>query len=43
MKFRSCMTLFGRAAPAEPAFRAALERYFDGLENLRTLEKLQTR
>ena len=43
MKFRSSMTLFGRAAPAEPAFRAALERYFDGQKDPRTLEKLQTR
>ena len=43
MKFRSSMTLFGRAAPAEPAFRTALKRYFDGQEDPRTLEKLQTR
>lgn len=42
MKFRSSMTLFGRAAPSEPAFRTALERYFDGQEDPRTLEKLQT-
>jgi uncharacterized protein (DUF1810 family) len=43
MKFRSSMTLFGRAAPDEPAFRAALERYFEGQEDPRTLEILQTR
>jgi uncharacterized protein (DUF1810 family) len=35
-KFRSSMTLFGRADPAEPAFRTALERYFDGREDPRT-------
>ncbi|MGH9104256.1 MAG: DUF1810 domain-containing protein [Acidimicrobiales bacterium] len=29
-KFRSCMTLFHRAAPSEALFRLALERYFDG-------------
>ena len=42
MKFRSSMTLFGRAEPAEPAFRTAMERYFDEQEDLRTLEKLKT-
>jgi uncharacterized protein (DUF1810 family) len=40
MKFRSSMTLFGRAVPSEPASRMALERYFDGAEDPRTLEKL---
>jgi uncharacterized protein (DUF1810 family) len=43
MKFRSSMTLFGRAAPDEPAFRAALKRYFGGQEDPHTLEILQTR
>ncbi|KQU23504.1 calpastatin [Methylobacterium sp. Leaf94] len=43
MKFRSSMTLFGRAAPDEPAFRVALERYFGGQEDPHTLEILQTR
>jgi uncharacterized protein (DUF1810 family) len=43
MKFRSSMTLFGRAEPAEPAFRTALDQYFDGQEDQRTLKKLQTR
>jgi uncharacterized protein (DUF1810 family) len=40
VKFRSSMTLFGRANPAEPLFRDALARYFDGQEDPRTLEKL---
>lgn len=33
VKFRSSMTLFGRANPAELAFRTALARYFDGQED----------
>jgi len=40
VKFRSSMTLFGRADPAEPAFQTALARYFDGQEDPRTFEKL---
>ena len=40
MKFRSCMTLFGLAAPDEPRFRAALARYFDGVPDRATLERL---
>lgn len=40
VKFRSSMTLFGRADPAEPAFREARARYFDGQEDSHTLEKL---
>ena len=30
VKLRSSMTLFLRADPAEPAFRAVLDRFFDG-------------
>jgi uncharacterized protein (DUF1810 family) len=30
MKFRSCMTLFERAAPDEPVFARALEKYCGG-------------
>jgi uncharacterized protein (DUF1810 family) len=37
MKFRSSMTLFSRAAPKEPAFRAALEKYYGGEEDPLTL------
>lgn len=42
VKFRSCMTLFGRAKPSEPVFRTAQKRYFNGQEDSRTLEKLRT-
>jgi uncharacterized protein (DUF1810 family) len=34
------MTLFARAAPDEPAFAAALDRFFDGEPDPRTLERL---
>jgi uncharacterized protein (DUF1810 family) len=30
-KFRSCMTLFRAAAPQEPLFAQALDRFFDGV------------
>jgi uncharacterized protein (DUF1810 family) len=30
IKVRSSMTLFHRAAPAEPTFRQALDRFYDG-------------
>ena len=41
MKFRSCMTLFQRAAPDEPLFADALRKYFDGTPDPRTLELLR--
>ena len=31
MKLRSSMTLFHRAAPAEPVFRDVLDVFFDGI------------
>ncbi|WP_374471800.1 DUF1810 domain-containing protein [Phenylobacterium sp.] len=40
LKFRSSMTLFAAAAPAEPAFREALARYFGGQPDPRTLALL---
>lgn len=40
LKLRSCLTLFAHAAPAEPAFRAALERYYGGEEDPATLALL---
>ncbi len=40
MKFRSSMTLLRRAAPHEARFAAALDRYFDGVPDRRTLERL---
>jgi uncharacterized protein (DUF1810 family) len=41
LKFRSCMTLFGRTAPEEPAFREALARYFGGKKDPATLALLR--
>src|SRR4051794_35218549 len=40
MKLRSSMTLFARAAPDEPRFRAVLEQYFGGEEDPATLQRL---
>jgi uncharacterized protein (DUF1810 family) len=40
MKFRSSMTLFALVDPAEPAFGTALEKYFGGRRDTRTLELL---
>ncbi|HEY8614839.1 DUF1810 domain-containing protein [Phenylobacterium sp.] len=42
LKFRSSMTLFAQAAPEEAAFAAALEKYFSGEPDRRTLELLRT-
>jgi uncharacterized protein (DUF1810 family) len=39
-KFRSCLTLFERAASNESAFRQALDAYYDGARDRRTLERL---
>ena len=33
LKLRSSMTLFARAAPDEPVFRAVLDHYFEGTED----------
>ena len=40
LKFHSAMTLFARAAPDEPLFRGALEKYFGGREDAATLAAL---
>ncbi|GIG30395.1 DUF1810 domain-containing protein [Cellulomonas marina] len=40
VKVRSAMTLFAQAAPDEPAFRAVLERWYDGVEDDETLRRL---
>jgi len=37
LKFRSSMTLFARAAPGEPLFRRALDKYYGGEEDALTL------
>lgn len=39
-KLRSSLTLFAAAAPGETIFRAALDRWFDGKDDQRTLEIL---
>ena len=41
MKVRSSMTLFHRAAPDEPAFRLVLERFYDGVLDPATNERLR--
>lgn len=40
LKFRSCMTLFAAAEPAEPLFQAALDKFFGGQPDSRTLQLL---
>lgn len=40
IKLRSSMTLFARAAPDEPVFRAVLDRYFGGEQDEATLARL---
>lgn len=39
-KFRSCMTLFGRAAPGEARFQNALDRFFESRPDAATLVRL---
>ena len=40
VKFHSSMTLFAQAAPDEPAFKRALDKYFCGVSDARTLALL---
>lgn len=40
LKFRSCMTLFDSVAPVETLFKQALDRYFAGQADPRTLALL---
>jgi uncharacterized protein (DUF1810 family) len=40
LKLRSSMTLFAHLAPDETAFRAVLDRYYDGAEDPATLSLL---
>jgi len=40
MKFRSSMTLFAEAAPDNPVFAEALDKYFDGEPDAQTLNRL---
>lgn len=39
-KLRSSLTLFGEAAPADPLLQAALQRWFRGEKDVRTLDLL---
>jgi uncharacterized protein (DUF1810 family) len=39
-KLRSSMTLFARAAPGEPVFQAVLDRWFDGVSDPATDERI---
>ena len=41
LKFRSCLTLFAAAAPDEPVFRQALEKYYGGEPDPRTTSALE--
>lgn len=41
LKFHSSMTLFARAAPEEPAFQAALRKFFGGKRDQATLDRLR--
>jgi uncharacterized protein (DUF1810 family) len=41
-KLRCCLTLFEVAAPDEPLFGRALERFFNGHRNRKTLELLNS-
>ena len=38
LKFRSCVTLFGLAAPEEPLFAQCLRKFYGGTPDLRTVE-----
>lgn len=40
MKLRSSMTLFMRAEPTEPLFEQVLDRYFDGLPDTATEQRI---
>jgi len=40
LKLRSSLTLFAQAAPQEPAFEQALAKYYDGVQDPMTLERL---
>ena len=40
LKFHSSMTLFARAAPQEPVFPDALRKYFGGVEDRATVERI---
>jgi uncharacterized protein (DUF1810 family) len=41
VKFRSCMTVFDQAAPEEPVFGRALDKYFQGERDSSTQQLLR--
>jgi uncharacterized protein (DUF1810 family) len=41
MKFRSCMTLFSLVQPGQALFKAALNKYFAGRADQKTVEMLE--
>jgi len=41
LKFKSCLTLFSLADPSEPLFNDALEYFFSGKRDERTIELLK--
>jgi uncharacterized protein (DUF1810 family) len=41
LKFRSCMTLFAATAAEPGLFGRAIQKYFDGIADVRTLELLE--
>jgi uncharacterized protein (DUF1810 family) len=41
MKFRSCMTLFAHAEPADLRYSKALKKYYNGQVDLHTVAKLR--
>jgi len=40
LKFRSCMTLFAETCPEQPVFAEALDKFFGGVRDPATLERL---
>ncbi|HVI06740.1 MAG TPA: DUF1810 domain-containing protein [Candidatus Binatia bacterium] len=40
MKFRSCMTLFAQVSPEDDIFVQALKKYFDGVPDQLTLDRI---
>ncbi len=41
MKFKSCMTLFAHAAPSHAVFAQAIDKYFNGEQDAKTLQILE--
>jgi len=41
LKFRSCMTLFAAVAPEEPVFKTALDKFFNGEPDEKTLRLIE--